>query len=92
VLFTVSPTGGFYRKPYSTLVLNIHTKKSTKQKELESLHEKHFVERKNEGRKPDKNSSLRRLEFVPRAETSTKNAVQEFHLRVGRVPRTGRAV
>jgi hypothetical protein len=25
-----------------------------------------FVERKNEVRKPDKNSSLRRLEFMPR--------------------------
>jgi hypothetical protein len=25
-----------------------------------------IVERKNEGRKPDKNSSLRRLEFMPR--------------------------
>jgi hypothetical protein len=31
-----------------------------------SIHEKHFVERKNEGRKPDKNPSLRRLEFMPR--------------------------
>ncbi len=26
----------------------------------------HFAERKNEGRKLDKNSSLRRLEFIPR--------------------------
>jgi hypothetical protein len=40
MLFTVPTTGGFYRKPYSTL-------------------------RKNEGRKPDKNSRLRRLEFIP---------------------------
>jgi hypothetical protein len=29
-------------------------------------------------RKPDKNSSLRRLDLCP--ETSTKNALQEFHL------------
>ncbi len=33
---------------------------------LESIHKWHFVERKTEGRKPDKNSSLRRLEFMPR--------------------------
>jgi hypothetical protein len=32
----------------------------------------------NEGRKPDKNSSLRRLEFMLR--NLEKNAVQEFHL------------
>jgi hypothetical protein len=38
----------------------------------------YVVERKIEGRKPDKTSSLRRLEFMPR--TSTKTAVQEFHL------------
>ncbi len=38
-----------------------------------------LVERKNEGRTPDKNSSLKRLQLCP--ETSTKNVVQEFHLR-----------
>ncbi len=32
MLFTVSSDGGFYRKPYSTLVLKLHTKKSAKQK------------------------------------------------------------
>jgi hypothetical protein len=48
---------------YSCLVLKILTKKSAKQG---SFHEKHFVERKNEDRKPDKNSSLGRLKFVPR--------------------------
>jgi hypothetical protein len=40
-------------------------------KRRESIHEQHFVERKNEGRKTDKaqvwqDSSLRRLEFIPR--------------------------
>jgi hypothetical protein len=40
------------------------------------------MERKNEGRKSDKNSSLRRLEFMPR--NSTKNVVEEFHLRAAR--------
>jgi hypothetical protein len=33
---------------------------------FESIHELHFAERKNEGRKPDKNSSLRRVELLPR--------------------------
>ena len=37
-----------------------------KTRKLESFHEKHFVERKNEGRKPDKNLCLRRLEFMLR--------------------------
>jgi hypothetical protein len=46
-----------------------------------SKHEKHFVEQKNEGRKPEKNSSLRRLSLCP--ETSTKITVSEFHLRIG---------
>jgi hypothetical protein len=30
-------------------------------KRLEYIHEQHFAEQKNEGRKPDKNSSPRRL-------------------------------
>ncbi len=34
--------------------------------------------RKNEGRKADENSSLRRLEFMPR--NPDENAIQEFHL------------
>jgi hypothetical protein len=59
-------TCGFYRKPYSTLVLKIHTKEIREKGNLESIHEKHFVERKNEGRKPDKNWRLRRLEFMPK--------------------------
>ncbi len=41
-------------------------KKIHETKKLESIHEKQCVERKNKGKKPDKNSSLRRLGFVPR--------------------------
>jgi hypothetical protein len=40
-------------------------KKTPETIKLESFHETHFVERKNEGRKPDESSSLRRLEFMP---------------------------
>ncbi len=36
----------------------------------------HLVERKTEGRKPDKNASLRRLEFMPR------NLEKKFRLRI----------
>jgi hypothetical protein len=43
-------------------------------KKIESIHEWHFVERKKEGRKPDKNSSLRRRKFMPR------NLNEKFHL------------
>ncbi len=35
-------------------------------KKFNSIHEWHFVEQKNEERKPDKDSSLRRLKFMPR--------------------------
>jgi len=38
MLFTVSSTGGFYRKPYSTPVLNSIQKKSAKLRKLESFH------------------------------------------------------
>ncbi len=50
MLFTVSS--------YSTLVLKKHTKKIRETIKLKFVHEKHFVERKNEGRKSDKNPSL----------------------------------
>jgi hypothetical protein len=46
---------------YSGLKKNI--KKIRETRKLEFVHEKHSVERKNEGRKPDKNPSLRRLEL-----------------------------
>jgi hypothetical protein len=60
ILFTVSSTGGFYRKPGSTLPFKLHTKNG-KTRQLESIDEYHFVEPKKRGWKPDKNSSLRRL-------------------------------
>jgi hypothetical protein len=41
-------------------------KKIREARKLKSIHKQHFVERKNEGRKPDKNSSLKKLEFMPR--------------------------
>jgi hypothetical protein len=48
MLFTVPSIRGFYRNPYSSMVLKILFKKSVKQ-ELASVHEKHFVERKKLG-------------------------------------------
>jgi hypothetical protein len=41
-------------------------KKIRETKQLEPIHEWHFVEQENEGRKPDKKSSLLRLECMPR--------------------------
>jgi hypothetical protein len=63
MLYTVSSTGGFYRKPYSSLVLKLH-KKCAKQKNcVYSL--KAFCRIENEDRnKSDKN--LRRFKFMPR--------------------------
>jgi hypothetical protein len=66
-------TDGFQRKPYSSLVLKILTKKSAKQEKQE----KHFVVQKNKGRKPDINPCLKRLEFMPRNSTKMqfKNSI-----------------
>ncbi len=63
------------RKSDSTLVLKILTKKICETRKLESFREWHLVKRKNEGRKPDKNSSLRRLEFVPGLKMLFKNSI-----------------
>ncbi len=45
-----------YRKPHSTLVCKTlkPMQKIRETRKLESIHEKHFVEQKSEGRKPDK--------------------------------------
>jgi hypothetical protein len=64
--FTVHSTGEFQRKTYSSLVLKKLTKKSAKQENSSLFMNDNFVERKNKGRKPDNNMSLRRLEFMPR--------------------------
>jgi hypothetical protein len=63
MLFTVSSTGRFERKPYSSLVLKILTKKIGETRKLINTI-LHYG--KNEGRKPDKISSLKRPEFMPR--------------------------
>ncbi len=51
MLFIFPPTGGFWRKPYSSLVLKILTTKPGETRKLEVIHESHFVEWENEGRK-----------------------------------------
>jgi hypothetical protein len=60
----VPSTGGFYRKPFSSLILKIYPKKSAKQENL-SLFMNAFC-RNGKPEKPDKNLSLRGLEFMPR--------------------------
>jgi hypothetical protein len=60
MLFTVLSSGWFYRKP----LWFRKSKKIHKTRKLESIYEQHFVEWKNEDRKPDKKSSLRNLEFM----------------------------
>jgi hypothetical protein len=57
------------KNPYK---INLQNKKT------QSIHEKHFVERKNVGRKSDKTRLWEDLSLCPK--TSTKNTVQEFHL------------
>jgi hypothetical protein len=54
-------------------------KKIREIRKLESIHEERFVGLENEGRKPDKNSSQKRIEFMARK--LDKNAAQEFPLR-----------
>jgi hypothetical protein len=60
------PTGGILKKTRLNSGFKNAYKNICKTRKTESMHEKHFVERKNEGRKPDKNSSPGRLEFMPR--------------------------
>ncbi len=64
MLLKVFPLAGFKRKTDSIL-FNKYIQKIRETIKLEFIREKHFVERKNEGRKPDKDSSLRRLKFMP---------------------------
>jgi hypothetical protein len=45
MLFTVPSNGGFYRKPYSTMVLKMHTKKSAKKENLSINMNSLFLER-----------------------------------------------
>ena len=63
-------------------------KKIPETRKLESFHERHFVERKNKGRKPDENSSLRRLEFMPaqqpRLKMAFKNSIPGLQGAAGR--------
>ncbi len=52
-----------------------------KTRNLESIHEYHFVERRNKSRKLEKKLGFKKdLYLCP--ETSTKNVIQEFHLRL----------
>ncbi len=71
----------------TTLYFGFETpNKKIREKKLESLHEYHFVEQKNEDRKPDKISESEKTQVFSRirirntAETSTNTAVQEFHI------------
>ncbi len=63
MLFKVDSTGGFLKKTRLYSGFKSLTK-YLRNKKLKSIHEDHFVEQKNESRKPNKNSSLRRLEFM----------------------------
>jgi hypothetical protein len=76
MLSTVSLADRFYRKPYSTLVLTIHTKNLCETRKLEYIHEIAFLHQKNEIRKPDE-SSLRRLKLIP-----FKNFISENSLKM----------
>jgi hypothetical protein len=62
----------YWRNKLFSAFNNPYKKSSKQEKKLESFHGTHFVERKNEARKPDENSSLRRLKSLC-PETSTKN-------------------
>jgi hypothetical protein len=59
-------TGGFLMKIRLSSSFKNTYKKIRETRKLESIREQHFVERKNEASKPDKDLSLRRPEFMPR--------------------------
>ncbi len=80
MLFKVPSTGGFKRKPYSSLGFKNPYKKIHETRKLESIHEQHFEAWKSEGRNQIKTRVSEDSSLCP--ETPTKNADQEFHLRV----------
>ncbi len=74
MLFTVPSTGGCQRKTYSSLVLEILSK-NPRNKKTRVFSWIAVVKRINEGRKPGKNSSMRRLEFMLRLKLLFKNSI-----------------
>jgi hypothetical protein len=66
MLFTVFLLFGFLKKTRLYSVLKMDTKKSAKQENSSLFVNRILQKGKNDVRKPDKNSSLRRLEFMPR--------------------------
>jgi hypothetical protein len=55
-----------FKETHNFFGFQILTKEIHETRKLESIHEQYIVEQKNEGKKPDKNSILRKLEFTPR--------------------------
>jgi hypothetical protein len=62
-----------FKENHTTALVLIPSKNIRETRKLKSIYDEHVVESKNKGRKPDKDSSFC-------LETSTKNAIQEFHL------------
>jgi hypothetical protein len=56
----------FYYRIFKKIILFSDFTSLYKKKIRETRKLEHFVERTNEGRKPDRNSNLSRLEFMPR--------------------------
>jgi hypothetical protein len=56
------------------------TPKIRETEELESIHELHFVEKENVGKKTSQKLESEKAQVYAQ-KTSTKNAVQDFHLR-----------
>jgi hypothetical protein len=82
MLFTIpSPAWRILKKAILYSGFNNPKEKIRETRKIESIYKWHFVEWKTEGRKPDENSSLKKTRCP---EISTKNAVQEFHLRTSR--------
>ncbi len=84
MLFTVYSTGWFYRKPYSTVVLKLHTIKFAK-KENSSLFMNSVLQ--NRITRVEHQTKTRVWEDSSLcSETSIKTTVQEFHTRLAQLP------
>jgi hypothetical protein len=66
MIYTVPSTGGFLKKTILFSGFRNPYEKSAEISKFESIHKKAFCRLKNAGTKPDKNSSLSRLEFMPK--------------------------
>jgi hypothetical protein len=76
MLFPISSTCGFHRKPHSPLVLKIHTQKIQEARKLESINECILLNGKKRGKKTRQKIESKKTCFF--AQKPSINGIQKF--------------